>query len=96
MEFCDPLNQAELNGGWCTLIPPAPATAPENFPNNFFIEHFYWDATNVTTEPATGTKVRFTMAIEASFTNGAVVVPGQRMTFGRLRVFIPSVPFSGT
>ncbi|HSB72797.1 MAG TPA: cadherin-like domain-containing protein [Candidatus Methylomirabilis sp.] len=94
MEFCDPLNQAELNGGWCTLIPPAPPTAPESFPNNFFIEHFYWDATNVTTVGAT--KVRFTMAMEASFTNGAVVVPGQQMTFGRIRIFMTNLPFSGT
>src|SRR5512135_560784 len=35
MEFCDLINQAELNGGWCTLIPPTPATAPETFPTNF-------------------------------------------------------------
>ena len=44
MEFCDLLSQAELNGGWCTLIPPTPSAAPESFPNNFFIEHFYHDA----------------------------------------------------
>ena len=94
MEFCDLTNQAELNGGWCTLIPPTPPTAPESFPNNFFIEHFYWDATNVGSVGTT--KVRFTAAVEASFTNGAVVVPGQQMTFGRLRIFIPSLPFSGT
>jgi hypothetical protein len=40
LEFCDPKNQAELTGGWCTLIPPTPATAPETFPTNFFVEHF--------------------------------------------------------
>jgi len=28
MEFCDLTNQSELQGGWCTLIPPTPATAP--------------------------------------------------------------------
>lgn len=94
MEFCDLMNQAELNGGWCTLIPPTPATAPESFPNNFFIEHFYWDATNVVTHQS-GAKVRFLMAVEASFTNGAVVVPGQQMTFGRIRLTISPIPFSG-
>jgi hypothetical protein len=94
MEFCDLMNQAELQGGWCTLIPPTPATAPESFPDNFFIEHFYHDA-NTSVSDGT-TKARLVMAIEASFANGATVVAGQQMTFGRIRVFITHVPFSGT
>jgi Big-like domain-containing protein len=94
MEFCDLTNLAELNGGWCTLIPPSPSTVPESFPNNFFIEHFYWDATNVTSVGTT--KVRFMMAVEASFANGSQVIPGDQVTFGRIRIFIPSLPFSGT
>lgn len=94
MEFCDLQNQAELNGGWCTLIPPAPATAPESFPNNFFIEHFYHDATNVVVHQS-GARIRFLMAIEASFANGSVVLPGDQMTFGRIRLVISPVPFSG-
>jgi Big-like domain-containing protein len=95
-EFCDLINQAELNGGWCTLIPPAPASAPESFPNNFFIEHFYWDATNITKDAlGLGVKVRFMMAMEASFTNGALVIPGQQMTFGRIRIIMNPVPFTG-
>jgi Big-like domain-containing protein len=93
MEFCDLTNQAELAGGWCTLIPPTPATAPESFPNNFFIEHFYHDA-NTSVSDGT-TKARLVMAIEASFANGAQVIPGQQMTFGRIRVFITHVPFTG-
>ena len=93
MEFCDLQNLAELNGGWCTLIPPGPVF-PESFPNNFFIEHFYHDA--VATATSGTTKAKLIAAVEASFANGAVAVPGQQMTFGRIRVFIPSLPFSGT
>ena len=97
MEFCDLMTAAELNGGWCTLIPPGPVF-PEVFPSNFFIEHFYWDSTNVARGlgPTGGTTVRFTMAVEGSFTNGAIVVPGQQMTFGRVRLFMTNLPFSGT
>jgi hypothetical protein len=94
MEFCDPLNQAELNGGWCTLFPPTPATAPESFPNNFFDEHFYWDATNVVVHQS-GAKLRFVMALEAAFTNGAAKA-GDQMTFGRLRIALSPLPESGT
>jgi len=93
MEFCDLTNQSELQGGWCTLIPPTPATAPESFPNNFFIEHFYHDA-NTSVSDGT-TKARLIMAVEASFANGASVVPGEQMTFGRIRVFITHVPSAG-
>jgi hypothetical protein len=94
MEFCDLQNQAELNGGWCTLIPPTPATAPESFPNNFFIEHFYHDATNVVVHQS-GARIRFLMAVEASFANGSVALPGDQVTFGRIRLVISPVPFSG-
>jgi len=93
VEFCDLTNQAELNGGWCLLIPPAPATAPEHFPDNFFGEHFYWAATNVALHQS-GTRVRFVMALEGAFVNNAVV-PGDQMTFGRLRIVINPIPFSG-
>jgi hypothetical protein len=43
LEFCTPVNQAELNNGWCTILPadvPTGAT-PEVFPGNFSEEHFY-------------------------------------------------------
>jgi hypothetical protein len=26
LEFCNLLNQSELDGGWCTLIPPGPGS----------------------------------------------------------------------
>src|SRR5205814_5113076 len=51
LEFCDPLNQSEVSGGWCLLLPPL--TTPESFPTNFNIEHFYWDGTS-SLSPANG------------------------------------------
>src|SRR5690349_9434553 len=41
LEFCNPLNQSEVDGGWCLLL-PGDVTIPENFPTNFFDEHFYY------------------------------------------------------
>ena len=41
LEFCSPINQAELDGGWCLLL-PGNTVAPEIFPTQFFDEHFYW------------------------------------------------------
>ena len=92
LEFCDPKNQSELAGGWCTLIPPTPATAPESFPNNFFNEHFYFDSTSEVGDGTT--KARLVMALEAGFASGQVT-PGQQMTFGRIRVFITHLPATG-
>src|SRR4051794_15825046 len=43
LEFCDPQTQAELEGGWCLLL-PGDTTAPESFPTAFADEHFYWNA----------------------------------------------------
>jgi len=94
LEFCDLQTQAELDGGWCTLIAPGPVF-PEAFPNNFFIEHFYSDATNVMNDPGNGFRARLTLAVEASFANGTTVVDGDQMTFGRERLFIRSLPFDG-
>ena len=95
MDFCDLKTQAELDLGWCVLIPPNPNTVPESFPNNFFIEHFYHDATNVLLDPGNGFKARLVVALEASFANGTHVVDGDQVTFGRVRVFVPRLPFDG-
>ena len=95
LEFCNPTSQAELDGGWCTLIPPGP-TFPEAFPDPFFIEHFYYDATNVLKDAASGMNARLTLAVEASFANGTTVVDGDQVTFGRQRLFIRNLPFAGT
>lgn len=94
MEFCDLQSQAELDGGWCTLIAPGP-TFPETFPSPFFIEHFYHDATNVLKDAANGFRATLTLAVEASFANGFQVVDGDQVTFGRQRLFIRSLPFTG-
>ncbi|HET9653636.1 MAG TPA: Ig-like domain-containing protein, partial [Usitatibacter sp.] len=69
---------------------------PETFPSPFFIEHFYHDAVALAKDPNTGSRARLIVAVEASFANGTQVVPGQQMTFGRIRVFITNLPFSGT
>lgn len=93
LEFCDPKTQAELDQGWCVLIPPGPIF-PESFPNQFFDEHFYYDVVNVLTDAGNGFRARLVMAIEAAFANGPAV-DGDQMTFGRHRVFIPTLPFDG-
>jgi hypothetical protein len=96
LEFCSPTNAAELNGGWCLLLPPVPSATPETYPppaNNpdaFSPEHFFWDA-------AAGgrhTGLLFEMALEGAFLSGPVI-PGEQITFGRLRLVIPSLPVSG-
>jgi hypothetical protein len=93
MEFCDPKTQAELDLGWCVLIPPGPVY-PENFPNQFFNEHFYYAANNKLLDAATGFRGSLTVGLEAAFANNAVI-DGDQMTFGRVRVFLPRLPFDG-
>ena len=93
IEFCDIKTQAELDAGWCLLL-PGDVKFPEAFPTNFFNEHFYWSADNTLLDPGNGLKARLRVSLEAAFATGPVV-PGDQMTFGRLRVFIPTVPFEG-
>ena len=60
--------QAELDGGWCVLIPPATRHFPESFPDNFFIEHFYYDDDHTAARRrGNGFKARLIVALEASF-----------------------------
>jgi hypothetical protein len=92
-EFCAPETQAELDGGWCLLL-PGDANIPESFPANFFDEHFYYEAGNVLADDGNGFRARLVIAQEAAFVNGAAV-PGEQMVFTRLRVFIPGLPLSG-
>jgi hypothetical protein len=95
MDFCSPTNALELNGGWCLILPPA--TAPEVFPTSFFNEHFYWAASS--TIPAGASRATavglLTLSVEAAFASGPVT-PGDQITFGRLRIVIPTLPVSGT
>jgi Big-like domain-containing protein len=95
LNFCSPTNLVELNSAWCLILPPA--TAPETFPAPFFNEHFYWAAgatvpTGATRAAATAL---LTLSVEAAFLSGPVI-PGDQMTFGRMRIVIPNIPQSGT
>ena len=91
IEFCDPQSPAELAGGWCVLL-PGDANIPEQFPTNFFDEHFYWRADSAVDDGVT--RSRLVLALEAAFANGPAAV-GDGITFGRIRVQITNVPSSG-
>src|SRR4051812_482878 len=92
MEFCDPLTQAEVDGGWCLLL-ATDVTFPESFPTNFFDEHFYF-AGDASLTPQVG-KALVRVAVEAAFVNGPVVA-GDQMAFARIRVKLTDVPVTGT
>ena len=93
LEFCAPGNQAEVDGGWCLLL-PGDVVAPETFPTNFFDEHFYF-AASVGLDLASGGKAGLVMAEEAAFAAGAAAA-GDQITFSRIRVTLNPVPASGT
>ncbi|MBI4322452.1 MAG: cadherin-like domain-containing protein [Chloroflexi bacterium] len=93
LEFCDPKNQAEVDGGWCLLLPGDPPAVPEVFPAQFFDEHF-WFAADAGLTPATGGRALLVLAVEAAFV--ANVVPGGQITFSRIRVRLDPVPATGT
>jgi hypothetical protein len=93
IEFCDMKTQSELDGGWCVLVPPGPV-APESFPNAYFDEHFYYRADNGLLDLGNNFRARLVIALEAAFANGPVV-DGEQMTFGRVRVSMPRLPFDG-
>src|SRR3954464_1358480 len=82
VEFCDPLTQAEVDGGWCLLL-ATDVTFPESFPTNFFDEHFYF-AGDASLTPQVG-KALVRVAVEAAFVKGPVVA-GDQMAFARIRV----------
>lgn len=92
LEFCDPTNQAEVDGGWCLLL-PGDVNAPEVFPTNFFDEHF-WYAADAAMTPANGGKALLVLAVEAAF--AADVAPGGQIAFSRIRVVLNPVPATGT
>ncbi len=95
LEFCDPKNQAEVDGGWCLLL-PGDVTVPEVFPTNFFDEHFWFAADAGMTHagtPGGGNRVLLVLAVEAAF--AADVVPGGQITFSRIRVRMDDVPVDG-
>ena len=92
-ELCLPLTPAELASGHCLLLPGTAPLAPEVFPNNFFIEHFFWNASAAMT-PATGGKALLSLALEGAFPS--VVAPGKGITFTRIRARLIPAPVSGT
>jgi hypothetical protein len=106
LEFCDNRTQAELQGGWCVLLPPDLATgaAPETrtgTPVNFADEHFYYlvngGATGVIVQGQTTPAFRVVLVagIEGAF-GGGPVKAGDEMVFARLRIRVDPVPFNGT
>src|SRR5262249_6476284 len=67
---------------------------PLSFPDNFPDEWFYFRAISTMTTP-TGGKALLTLATEGAFLNG-VVVPGDQITFTRLRIRVPGLTPGGT
>jgi hypothetical protein len=90
LEFCQVLNQTELDGGWCLLL-PADTTAPEAFPAPFSEEHFYFAANAATTGAVNALLV---IGLEGAFTTGPVI-DGDQTVFARIR-FKFVAPVAGT
>ena len=95
LDFCDPKNQSEVDGGWCLLLPANVPAVPELFPTNFFDEHFYYAASSAPLTMSNGSKALLTLAEEAAFATG-IPVPGAQITFSRIRVSLGPVPVTGT
>lgn len=93
LEFCDPKNQAEVDGGWCLLLPGDPPVVPEVFPALFFDEHF-WFAADASLTAANGGQALLVLALEAAFANA--VQPGDQMAFSRIRFKLTNAPAPGT
>jgi len=95
LDFCAPQHQAELDGGWCLILPAdvPSGTAPEIFPTDFAEEHFYWAGNSLLN--LTSGRASLVLGLEAAFGTGPVAA-GDQVTFGRIRVSIPSLPEDGT
>lgn len=93
LEFGQPINQSELNGGWLLILPAnLPTGAVPEVPfTNYSAEHFYWNAT-------AGSKVQggmsLVLSLEGAFTT-PTPKPGEQLVFGRLRIKIASIPIAG-
>jgi Bacterial cadherin-like domain/Bacterial Ig domain len=91
-EFCAP-SAEEMPDGWCLLL-TGDAITPEVFPTNFFDEHFYFAAVAQMGTRQAGGKALLVLAEEAAFAAGAPV-PGDQITFSRIRVVLNPVPMDG-
>src|SRR6266545_3200018 len=91
LEFCTPINQAELNDGWCTILPAdvPNGAAPEVPFTNFSEEHFYWVA-----GAGSRTTGQLVLALEGAFSVGPAIA-GDQIVFGRLRITHTSLPADG-
>jgi len=90
LDMCAP-NQSELEGGWC-LLGVGDTIVPEQFPNQFADEHFYF-AGDALMDVATGGRALVRVAVEAAF--ATAVQPGDQMVFSRIRVKLVNVPATG-
>src|SRR6266545_3369922 len=99
MEFCSPLNAAELDGGWCVLF-TGDTVAPETFPGAFADEHFYYAADALDRRipnpavPGATFLAFLRLGLEGAFLNGPVVA-GDQMVFARLRIKVTPIPIDG-
>jgi hypothetical protein len=93
LEFCDPKNASEVEGGWCLLLPPDVPATPEVFPTSFFDEHF-WFAAGAGMDTPGGGRALLVLAVEAAF--ATAVQPGDQVAFSRIRVVLNPVPVTGT
>jgi hypothetical protein len=94
LEFCDPKNQSEVEGGWCLLLAGDVHVVPETFPTAFFDEHFYF-AAGASAPRADGGRALLTLAQEAAFAVGPPI-PGDQVVFARIRVVLNPVAVTGT
>ena len=93
LEFCAPQNAAEVAGGWCLLLPADVPTAPESFPNAYADEHFFF-AADSGLRFANGGNADLILHLEAAFV-GLAPIPGDQITFARIRVRITNAPVTG-
>ena len=92
LEFCQPLVQGELDGGWCSLL-PGDTTVPEAFPAAFAAEHFFY-AAGATIENAQGLQAELVIGLEAAFAADRPVA-GDQLVFARIRFRIDPLPATG-
>ena len=99
LEFCSSIGvatgaQAELNGGWCLILPANVPTGstPEVPFTNYSGEHFYWNATSGSSAGGGGTIL--ILSLEAAFVSPTARA-GDQVTFGRVRIKIASVLHTG-